>query len=139
LWGRSFILNYLLNYEGYNQNIKDKYNSSAFHIIAKFGRIVLIKFICSHHKTDINIHNKTQDTHLLVAIQINQSQSALVLLQYPSIKINLKNNKGIPALHAVALVGYVDIVREILKHTKYEMNILTNTFLFLIEKSFFLS
>jgi ankyrin repeat protein len=138
-YAKSFIFNYLLNYEGCDPNIKDKYDSFALHILTKFSQIVSIKCICSHLKTNINICKKNQNTLFLVAIQTNQVQTALVLLQYPSIKINLKNSKGISALHPDALGGNVDIVREIFKYPKCEVNILTNVFLFLIEKSFLFS
>jgi ankyrin repeat protein len=106
-------------------NKKDKYGSTVLWSAALLG---LIERVEDQVKmgADYNIPNIEGDTPLHTAVLYENVEMVQLLLSFPEIEINAKNNNNQTPLHAAAITGNFEIFQLLLSHPKIEINVKNN-------------
>jgi ankyrin repeat protein len=123
-WGRSQVVQVLLDHPKTDPNLKDKYNGDDALYFASFeGHTPVVKKLLNHPNIDPNGQNRYGTIALHLASRFGHTLTVQALLEHPNIDPNLQDRDGYTALHYASRRGRSQAVKELLKHPKTDKTI----------------
>ena len=112
-------LRMLLLAPGIDVNAQDKFGQTALMFAASSGNIEAIKELLRASGIDIN---KTDDEGATALMKAWSDQATAILLQVRGIDVNAKNNAGSTSLTLAAILGKLDLLKELLQTPEIRVN-----------------
>jgi ankyrin repeat protein len=113
-------LRMLLLAPGTDVNAQDKFGQTALMFAASSGKIEAIKELLRASGIDINKTDNEGATALMKAV--GSDQATTMLLQVRGIDVNAKNNAGSTSLMLAAILGKLDVLKELLQTPEIRVN-----------------
>ncbi|CAL4083217.1 unnamed protein product, partial [Meganyctiphanes norvegica] len=124
--GHTAVVEFLLNQNGTNPNIKRKTGGTALYAAASYGYTDVVKLLLDHGNTKPNIQRYGGATALYIASDLGHADVVQCLLQHDQIDPNIRRASGDTALTIAAHRGHLEIVKMLLEHDKTKVNSITN-------------
>ncbi len=144
--GYSDVVRTLLNHEGVDVNIKNKYGSTA----VRFARYEqktncdkdmydyfddekddvvyeeVVRALLIHGGSDVTIQNNDGDTALIDASRRGHLDVVRALLNQEGVEVNIKDTDGNIPIILASYCGHLEVVRELLRNKGIDVNIKDN-------------
>lgn len=116
------IVQYLLELENINVNIKENEKLTPLHIAVRFGNEKIIKLLMTRHEINVNSKNKDLFTPLHYAVKYRYINIVKILLDHPDIDINSLNKSYNTPLHIACFINEPEIAKLLLNQKNINFN-----------------
>lgn len=118
------ILNQIFQFQNFNINLEDRHGDTPLFVSIQIGNFKAIEFLLLNQNLNINHQNRTGDTALLWACVREHLWLIPKIVNLTNVNVNIQNEimRFNPLLYA-ACYDKVEIVRELLKNKKHDLNL----------------